>query len=133
MKSPQIPKISDAEWCVMRVIWELEEATSSEIVDALSGDTEWKPRTIRTLIGRLVKKGALEYTEQGREYLYRAKVDERSCEREASQTFLDRVFQGRLTPFLSHFSDDQTYTDEEIAELKRIVETHEERKAGKKK
>ncbi|MDF1814967.1 MAG: BlaI/MecI/CopY family transcriptional regulator [Verrucomicrobiales bacterium] len=131
--SSQFPKISDAEWSVMRVIWDLEEATSAEIVEALSADTDWKPRTIRTLIGRLVKKGALEYTEQGREYLYRPAIEEKLCEIEASKSFLDRVFQGRLTPFLANFADTQTCSDEEIAELKRIVEMHEERKGNQEK
>lgn len=129
----QIPKISDAEWSVMRVLWDLNEATSAEIVDALIDKTDWKPRTIRTLISRLVSKGAIEYSEKGREYLYRAAVDEKACELEASRSFLDRVFEGRITPFLARFSEAQNYTDEEIAELKRIVESHEERKDSQKK
>ncbi len=118
--------ISDAEWVVMRAIWLLGDATSSQIVEALERDTRWKPRTIRTLIGRLVKKGALEYQEQGREFIYRASVDEKHCEAAVSQHFLDRIFGGRLAPFIATFVESGNYSPADIAELKRIVEIHSE-------
>lgn len=118
---------------MMRVVWSLGEATSAAIVEALNDETNWKPRTIRTLIGRLVKKGVLEFTEQGREYLYRPVIDEKSCEIDASKSFIDRVFQGQLTPFLASFPGAESYSDEEIAELKRIVAAHERRKERNRK
>ena len=117
----KIPRISDAEWTVMRVFWSRAEATASDAVAALEDETHWKPKTIQTLIRRLVQKGALTYEKQGREFLYRPAVDEKTCGHAASREFLDRVFNGRLAPFLATFVDSSKCSDEEIAELKRIL------------
>jgi len=116
--------ISDAEWVVMRAVWSLNEATSSEITESLKEDTDWSPRTVRTMIGRLVKKGALEFREEGREYIYRAIIDEKSSEQVVSRNFLDRIFDGRLAPFVASFVESGNYSEEDISELKRIVEQH---------
>ncbi len=121
-KTPEIPKISDSEWVVMRVFWGRGEATSGEVVAELENETDWKPKTIQTLIRRLVQKGALDFEKQGREYLYRPAVDEKTCEQAASRQFIDRVFNGKLAPFLANFVEQSNYSDEEIAQLKRILE-----------
>ncbi|MCB1237200.1 MAG: BlaI/MecI/CopY family transcriptional regulator [Verrucomicrobiae bacterium] len=121
-KSLDIPQISDAEWTVMRVFWERGEATVNDVVAALEGFTDWKPRTIQTLIRRLHQKGALAHEKNGREFLYRPAVDERDCEHAASRSFLTRVFDGRLTPFLATFAERESLSDEEIAELRKILE-----------
>ena len=106
----------------MRVFWERGEATSADVVEALKGTTEWKPRTIRTMISRLEQKGALTFEEMGREYIYRPAVDEKTCEQAASKSFLDRVFGGQLAPFLANFVENGEYSEKEVAELKRILE-----------
>lgn len=116
--------ISDAEWVVMRAVWSLGEASSAQILEALEKETDWKPRTIRTMISRLVKKGALDFREEGREYLYRACIDEKSSEQVVSRKFLDRIFDGRLAPFVATFVESGNYSDDDIAELKKIVEKH---------
>ncbi len=117
----QVPKISEAEWTVMRVFWKLGDATTGEVIAELEGKTEWKPKTIQTLIGRLVKKGALTFQKRGRDHLYRAAIDEKTCEHEASRSFLDRVYEGKLAPFLATFVERGDYSPEELAELKRIL------------
>jgi BlaI family penicillinase repressor len=119
------PRISDAEWTVMRAIWSRGEASATEVVETLEGQTSWSPRTVRTLLGRLVKKGALGFREQGREYVYQPLIDERSTELEASRSFLDRVFDGKLAPFLATFVESGNYSADDIAALKRIVEESE--------
>lgn len=121
-KTPPTPRISDSEWTVMRVFWNRGEATASDAVAALEDETHWKPKTIQTLIRRLVQKGALTYEKLGREFLYRPAVDEKICERAASREFLDRVFQGRLAPFLATFVETNHCSDEDLAELKRLLE-----------
>lgn len=121
-KQPQIPQISDAEWTVMRVFWERNSATANEVVEALSQRSDWKPRTIQTLIRRLHQKGALTHEKSGREFIYRPAVDERACEQAASRSFLSRFFDGRLAPFLANFVESEQFSEEEIAELKRILD-----------
>jgi BlaI family penicillinase repressor len=119
---PKIPQISEAEWEVMRVLWADAPQTANEVCDALAGSTTWNPRTIKTLLNRLVNKGALKYTQHGRMYLYRPAVSESACIRAASRTFLKRVFGGALTPMLAHFLEEETLSAEEIAELRSMLD-----------
>lgn len=116
------PSISDAEWHVMKEFWARGEATSGDVIDALMRTHDWKPPTIQTLISRLVKKGALTFERQGREYLYRPAVAEADCVHEVSRSFLDRVFDGSLAPLLSCFVEREKLSSREIEELKRILD-----------
>ena len=118
---PKTPSISDAEWIVMREFWARGETTSSEVIAALGKTQDWKPPTIMTLITRLVKKGALGFERQGREYLYRPLVDEAHCAHAVSKSLVDRVFGGRVAPMLACFLDRQKLSKKDIAELKAIL------------
>ena len=117
-----MPAISDAEWLVMREFWARGEATSGEVVASVCQTQDWKPPTVMTLISRLVKKGALGFIKQGREHLYRPLVDEAHCAHEASRSFVDRVFGGKLAPLLACFAEREKLSKREIAELRRILD-----------
>lgn len=120
-EASKTPSISDAEWTVMREFWSRGETTSSEVIAALGKTQEWKPPTIMTLITRLVKKGALGFERQGREYLYRPLVDEEHCAHAVSKSLVDRVFGGRVAPMLACFLDRQKLTKKDIAELRELL------------
>lgn len=117
------PNISDAEWEVMRICWFMNVPfTANEIVEALKEHNDWKPNTIKTLIGRLVKKGVLGYKEDGRNYLYYPLIAEEECIKAESKSFLTRVFGGALKPMLVTFLQEEKLSQEEIEELKRILD-----------
>lgn len=120
-----IPKISEAEWTVIQVVWKKHPITAGEIIEDLSGVTDWKPKTIKTLISRLVRKGALSFEKQGREYLYSPAVEEAAAVSAESESFLTRVFGGALNPMIAHFVDKADFSSEEIQELKKILEEKE--------
>ncbi len=122
----ELPKIADSEWLVMQVLWEKGPQTANEIVDELSGEVKWKPRTIKTLISRLVKKGAVKVTEEGYRYRYSAAVDESECVRSETKSFVRRVYQGAMKPALAAFLEDADLSPEEIDELQKIL--HKKRK-----
>ncbi len=123
------PKISETEWEIMRVVWARYPVTAADILDELTRkDPSWHPKTARTLLARLAKKGALEYEPLGRVYVYKPKVSERECQASASRSFLDRVFGGSLKPMLAHFAEEKKLTREDLRELSELLE----RKAGKK-
>jgi BlaI family penicillinase repressor len=115
------PRISDAEWTVMKAIWPLKTATAREVVEAIAGEAVWKPKTIHTLLSRLVQKGALATEKPGREYVFRPLVTEQECRLAASRSFLSRVFDGDIAPFLACFMAEQKLTRKEIEELKNII------------
>lgn len=117
-----IPRISDAEWTVMRVFWERGELAVGDVIEALSGETEWKPRTVQTLVRRLHQKKALSHRKSGRGFRYSPAVAEADCEHAASRSFLGSVFGGELAPFLANFVEREALTTEEVEELKRILD-----------
>jgi BlaI family penicillinase repressor len=118
----KMPEISDSEWIVMKVLWERSPLTAREVVDALAAETTWKPKTIHTLLARLVKKGALGTTRETREYEFAPLVRADECQRHESRSFLDRVFDGDMAPFLACFVRDNRLTKSQIAELKQILD-----------
>jgi BlaI family penicillinase repressor len=121
----EMPRISDAEWVVMKVIWPRKVATAKEVVQALEGERAWKPKTIHTLLSRLVQKGALRAERTTREYLFKPAVTASECRLAASRSFLERVFDGEITPFLACFLEGGKLSRKEIQELKRILEEKE--------
>ena len=125
-RARNLPQISDAEWTVMQVFWSGGDLSTGQVIKALEKQTDWNPRTIQTLIRRLHKKGALEVTSRiGREYVYRPTVAESESEHAASQTFLGRVFDGKLTPFLASFVENGSVSKKEIDELRRLLDKAE--------
>jgi BlaI family penicillinase repressor len=118
----ELPRISDSEWRVMQVLWEHGPQTANDVVNALSGEVNWKPRTIKTLISRLVKKGAVKVTEEGYRYQYSAAVDESACIRSETKSFIRRVYQGAMTPALARFLEDANLSDQEIEDLQKILD-----------
>lgn len=117
-----VPQISDAEWTVMKVLWAKSPLATSQVVDALEGETRWRPKTIHTLLSRLVQKGALTFEKQGREYLFQPAVTAEKCEHAAAYSFLDRVFGGDLAPFLARFVEGRKLRPAQIEKLKRILD-----------
>jgi BlaI family transcriptional regulator, penicillinase repressor len=117
-----LPAISDAEWVVMAEFWRLREATAREVVTALEGRQQWKPRTVQSLINRLVGKRALTFEQRGREYVYRPAVEESRCVHEASRTFVDRVFSGKLAPLLACFLEREKVSKAELEEIRKLLE-----------
>lgn len=119
-----IPKISDSEWQVMKIIWANNSCTANKVVEALSESTDWKPKTIKTLINRLVKKGVISYNldeNDKKTYHYFPLILEKECKKEESKSFLKRVFNGSLNAMIANFLNEEELSSEEIEELKRIL------------
>ena len=117
-----VPRISETEWEVMKVLWARSPLSADEIIQKLAAQDDWHPKTAKTLLNRLVKKKALGFEKEGRAYLYHPLVKEAECVRAASDSFLDRVFGGSLTPMLIHFVERKKMSPEQIRELKRLLE-----------
>ncbi|MFD3156963.1 BlaI/MecI/CopY family transcriptional regulator [Haloimpatiens sp. FM7330] len=115
-------KISESEWEVMKIIWRNNPITANEIIHNMENNTSWKPKTIKTLISRLVKKKVLGFNIEGREYSYYPLVDEKKCKKAETKSFLKKVYNGTLKAMLVNFIEDNELTKEEIEELKNILD-----------
>jgi BlaI family penicillinase repressor len=116
------PNISESEWAVMEVLWESAPRTASEVAKVLRGQTGWAENTVRTLLTRLVEKGALQISEGGAAKLYAPAVKREDCVEAESESFLGRIFQGAAKPLLIHFARNAHLTPEEVRELKKILD-----------
>jgi BlaI family penicillinase repressor len=121
----QLPRISEAEWEIMKICWASSPITAQDIIDTLAVTDAWHPKTVKTLLNRLVKKRALGFKRQGRAYLYEPLVAEKNCVTAESESFLDRVFGGSLQPLLAHFAETRKLSSAEIQELKRLLKQSE--------
>ncbi|MEG0295734.1 MAG: BlaI/MecI/CopY family transcriptional regulator [Clostridium sp.] len=118
-----LPKISDAEWEVMKIIWNNPKITSSEIISLLNDKSQWKSATIKSLINRLLKKGAISFEKKSKEYYYYPLVSEDECIKEESESFLNRVFNGSINSMLVNFVKSESLSNDEIEELKQILDS----------
>lgn len=121
----KLPKISESEWQVMHVLWSNGSLTANEVVKELTGKTKWKPKTIKTLITRLMKKGAVKFEKEGRKYRYYPAVSQAECVRMERRSFVRRVYGGTTRPMLAAFLEDAKLSAEDISELRKILEQKE--------
>ena len=118
----KMPRISETEWEVMKVVWGQAPCSAGEIIEALrQTDASWHPRTAKAFLNRLVKKKVLGFSKEGRAYLYRPLVRREECVDAASESFLERVFGGSFKPMLAHFVEQDKLSPEEIRELRRLL------------
>ena len=119
--------ISDAEWQVMHVVWRSQPVESQQVIDLLATANDWSAATVKTMLHRLVKKGALAFDRDGKRYLYRAIVRRSDCIRQESRSFVDRVFGGAMAPALMHLVRNSKLTDDELTELRRLLDRKEDK------
>lgn len=115
-------KISGAESLVMEAVWRRSPLSAEDIAAEIASGQGWTEATVKTLINRLLKKHALGATRDGRRYLYRPLVARTDYVQAESQGLLDRLFEGRLAPLVSHLSQSRSLSAEDVAELKRLIE-----------
>lgn len=119
----EAPNISESEWAVMEVLWESAPRTASDVAKTLRATTGWADNTVRTLLTRLVEKGALKIREAGGSpKLFVPAVKREDCVKAESESFLDRIFQGAAKPLLVHFARNAKLSPEEVRELKKILD-----------
>ena len=119
MKS--VPRISEAEWEVLGVLWNRSPLTASQVFEALS-DRDWKLNTVRTFLTRLEGKGVIAAAQTDDGKAFTPTLDRDTCVREASQTFLDRVFGGATSALMLHFAKNNGLSARELAELQDILD-----------
>lgn len=113
--------ISNAEFEVLNVLWQQSPASASEIIERLNQDKEWHEKTVKTLLNRLVKKGAIGYEKQQRKYLYYPMIEQESYQQRESESLIKRIFSGRVSPLVAGFAKSNDLKKQDIDELKDLI------------
>ncbi|MEQ1726452.1 MAG: BlaI/MecI/CopY family transcriptional regulator [Sphingopyxis sp.] len=115
-------RISDAEYAVMEQLWRAAPLTANQVADAMAGTRSWSIQTVKTLLARLVAKGALATQADGRRFLYSPLIAREDHSAGAAKRLVDRLFGGRISPLVAQFADAENLSDADIAELKALIE-----------
>lgn len=117
-----LPKISESEYQVMKIIWLNAPISTNEVINKLIEDTTWSPKTIQTLLSRLVKKGAITYEKDSRTFVYTPLVKEEEYLERESSSFLNRFYNGTLNSMVLSFLEKDKLTEDDIDELRHILD-----------
>ena len=115
-------QISEAESVVMDVLWRRHPLGAEDVVAELADSRHWQEATIKTLLNRLLNKGAIAAERDGRRYLYSPLLERDAWVLEESRGLLDRLFDGRVAPLVAHFSEHRKLSRKDIAELRKLLE-----------
>lgn len=130
MKS--LPQISEAEFEVMKIVWEEAPINTNEITQRLVKTTNWSPKTIQTLIKRLVTKGALTYEKESRVFVYTPLVGKEEYIGQESRSFLKRFYNGNISAMVSSFLEHDKLSKEDIASLRSLLSEETEEASDEK-
>src|SRR5262245_66291210 len=105
----------------MSVLWADAPLSAGQVIARLAGVAAWSPKTVKTLLARLVKKGHLAHTSQGREYVYRPLVERHACLRREARSFLKRFFSSAVSPLVAELIEGDELSDADLEELRRLL------------
>lgn len=125
-----LPQISEAEFEIMKIVWKYAPISTNEITDRLVQTTTWSPKTIQTLIKRLVTKGVLSYEKQSRVFVYTPLFKEADYIGQESNSFLNRFYNGNIASMLSAYIENDKLSESEISELRSLL-SKDTKKGGK--
>lgn len=124
----KIPAISESEWEVLKVLWKKAPQSASDIILSLQEETNWKPKTVRTLLDRLTKKEVVGVHKNQRVYTFYPLYSQDVCQRAKTDSFVKRFFDGTLKSMLVQFIQDEELSEEDIEELRSILDKKQDKK-----
>ena len=114
-------RISEAEHAVMEALWQRSPQSATEVCEQVCRERDWSLPTVKTLLSRLVQKGAIETRPDGRRFLYSPLLERADYVGEESQRLVDRLFGGRAAPLFAHLAEAEALTPEDIAEIEALL------------
>ena len=118
----KVTSISEAESVIMQALWARSPLTAEDVLDALADVTDWQDATVKTLLNRLLRKGAIHARKQGRRYLYTPILARDQWLLQESSGLLDRLFGGRVAPLVAHFSQHRKLSVRDVQELRKLLD-----------
>ncbi len=116
------PEISESELEIMKVLWAKELPMSVQDICDEMINTEWKYSTVATLLGRMVKKGAIEGKKKGYLYYYKPLLDKKEYKISQAKKFVSKLYDGSVKNLVVSLFENKELSDEDIAELKNLFD-----------
>jgi len=113
--------ISKAEFEVLDALWQGHPASATEVIERLNENKEWHEKTVKTLLSRLVKKGAVDFEKEQRRYLYFPLIEKETYTTKEGMSMIERMFSGKLSPLVAGFAKNKSIDKQDIDELKQII------------
>ncbi|MBU0668595.1 MAG: BlaI/MecI/CopY family transcriptional regulator [Alphaproteobacteria bacterium] len=118
---PSGERISDAEHAVMEVLWDRSPRSAADVCEAICETRDWTIATVKTLLSRLVAKGALATEPEGRRFLYRPLIARSAYVGGESRRLVNRLFGGRAASLFAHLAQSEALTDQDLAEMEALL------------
>ena len=126
MNMNKLSKIYEADFDMLKVIWNYPPITTNVVSEKLTQTTDWSPKTIQTMLKRLVTKKALTYEKQSRVFVYTPLVPETEYIRQESNSFLNKYYNGNIVSMLTSYLEDDKLSKTELDTLRHLLsDTHE--------
>ena len=117
-----LPQISQAEFVVMDVVWKYAPINTNDVVDRLTKETEWSPKTIQTMLSRLEKKGVIAHRKESRSFVYYPLIEKEAYSEAEGQSYLNRFFDGAFNQMVVSFLNNSELTANDLDELQAILD-----------
>lgn len=118
-KSP--PRITESELEVLKLLWDESPLGAADLVARSPAERAWSPTTVKTLLARLVEKGAVTASGSGRRYLYRPALDRDTLGARQAGSLVDRLFGGRVSPLVAQLAEQRDIDPKDLDELEALV------------
>jgi BlaI family penicillinase repressor len=122
MSSEKRKDLSQAEWKVMKIVWELRKAMAREVYTIAGEQHSWTPATVKTLLKRLVDKGYLTTTRVGNGFVYRPAQSALSALQSAADRLLTNAVEGVSGPFLVHMVEQMSLSEDDLDALQKLID-----------
>ncbi len=115
-------EISNAELTILNLLWQRAPQSAQEIIEQLASANDWQDKTVKTLLNRLVNKQAIGFDKQGRAYSYYPLIKQSEYQLKESESFIQRLFSGRVAPLVAGFAKQKKLTEQDVNELQQLID-----------
>ena len=122
------PELTEAEWTIMKVVWENERSTAGTVQEILQESKNWAYGTVKGAMDRMVEKGFLKVERLRNLQLFRSKISEAEARKGEFRKMLKRAFDDALTPMVQFLIEHEEFTAAELKQLRKLIQQVERKK-----
>ena len=117
----KLPKISDAEMRLLQLLWDEAPLGATDLAERIGASTGWSLATVKTLLSRLLAKGAISAESEGRKFHYRPAIERETVAGRQAGNLVERLFGGRVSPLVAQLAEQRDLDPADLAELEELV------------